>query len=461
MAWSVRDAPQRFNARCDAAHARVGSAAVRRAVCALLLVVGVGGPGGLATTGCDGEREARPTPAAPASADATGSAERGAPAPPAPAAPVAPRRALWVLAEGARRVLDHPERIPELMRDARALGATDLFVQVYRAGRAWYDSERADATPWRRVHDASDIDPLALLLERAGEAGLRVHAWVNVLSLARNREAPILTQLGPGIVLSDREGRSLLDYPDFEVPEPERRYYRMGTPGLYLDPAAPGVAEWLTETFAELVARYPALDGLHLDYIRYPDVLPFAPGSRFGVGLDFGYGADTRARFERETGKRAPLGDSLANADAWDDWRRERVSTLVRDVAAAARARRPGLALSAAVWTYADRAYFVLGQDWRAWLEQGSLDFAVPMAYTRDDRVLRYQAEHFAGRPDAGRIWVGLGTWLFASDPARALAQIALVRRAGVRDVALFSYDSIATEPALFEALHAEVARGE
>ncbi|HKA16622.1 MAG TPA: family 10 glycosylhydrolase, partial [Myxococcota bacterium] len=152
---------------------------------------------------------------------------------------------------------------------------------------------------------------------------------------------------------------------------------------------------------------------------------------------------------------------SIENADAWDDWRRERVSELVREIARAARAQRPGIAISAAVWSHADRAYLAIQQDWRAWLEEGSLDFAVPMAYTRDDRLLRYQAEHFAGLPIAGRIWVGLGTWLFAGEPQRALAQIDLVHGAGLADVALFSYDAIASEPALRAALRTGVARAD
>jgi uncharacterized lipoprotein YddW (UPF0748 family) len=387
----------------------------------------------------------------------------GAPPPaaePEPAAAVSPpHRALWVLAEGARRVLDDPQRIPGLVADAQALGATDLFVQVYRGGRAWFDSSVADATPWRRVHETSGIDPLALLLEQASAAGLRVHAWVNVLSLSQNPHAPIVAQLGRDAVLVDRRGRSLLDYPEYEIPAPDRAWYRMGTPGLYLDPAAPGVADWIVAAFAELVTRYPALAGLHLDYIRYPDVLPFIPGTRFGVGLDFGYGASSRTRFAQETGKRAPFQHSLENADAWDDWRRDRVTALVREIARSARAQRPGIAISAAVWSHADRAYLALQQDWREWIEEGLLDFAVPMAYTRDDRLLRYQAEHFAGLPIANRIWLGLGVWLFAGEPQRALAQIQLVHDAGLRDLALFSYDSIATEPALDQALRAGVAQ--
>ena len=131
----------------------------------------------------------------------------------------------------------------------------------------------------------------------------------------------------------------------------------------------------------------------------------------------------------------------------------------MRGVVGAARGVRPGVQISAAVWTYADRAYLALGQDWHRWLEEDLLDFAVPMAYTRDDRLLRYQAERFAGLPNAGRIWLGLGSWLFAEAPERALHQIELVRAAGIRDVALFSYDSIVSSAALHQALLAEVRR--
>jgi uncharacterized lipoprotein YddW (UPF0748 family) len=372
---------------------------------------------------------------------------------PPPAASGALPRALWVLAEGHQRVLEHPERVSDLLEVARGLKASDLFVQVYRGGRAWFDSRHADATPFVDARATAGFDPLADLLERAHAAGLRVHAWVNVLSLARNREAPLLRALGREAVLVDRHGRSLLDYPDLQVPQPHGLYYRMGTPGVYLDPAADGLASLLAETFEELLVRYPDLDGLHLDYIRYPDVLPFVPGSRFGVGLDFGYGAQTRARFRRETGVEAPTGDATRNANRWDEWRRDKLTEVVATIAGRARAARPGVALSAAVWTYADRGYLALGQDWRRWLEDGLLDFAIPMAYTRDDRLFRYQAEAFASLPLGARIWIGLGTWLFAEQPERAIAQIQLAREAGIAGEALFSYDSIAAAPRLREAL--------
>jgi len=359
----------------------------------------------LALAGC--AREAPPPPAPPQP-----EVIAPAPAPPRP-------RGLWVLCEGSQRVLEHPERIAALIEDARALGATDLFVQVYRGGRAWFDSSLADPAPFLAQRERSGRDALAELLDAAHAAGLRVHAWVNVLSLSANRQAPILAALGPAAAIVDQHGRSVLDYPGLDVPPPDRRYYRMGTPALWLDPAAPGVAERLAATFGELVARYPGLDGLHLDYIRHPDVLPFVPGSRFGVGLDFGHGEATRARFRAETGREPPSPpEKLGHANLWDAWRRDKVTALVALIAGTARSARPGLALSAAVWSYADRAYLALAQDWRRWLEDGLIDLAVPMAYTLDQRLFRYQAQQLAPLAGGGRVWLGVGAWLFASEAA-------------------------------------------
>lgn len=367
-------------------------------------------------------------------------------------------RGLWVLAEGGVRVLDDPARIGPLLARAERLGASDLFVQVYRGGRAFYPAgpgvERAPAVD--RLERAGR-DALAELIEAATARGLRIHAWVNVLSLSTRRDARLIAQLGEEAILVDRMGRSLLDYPDFEVPEPEGRFYRMGTRGLYLDPAVPAVRETLVETFRDLLIRYPGLAGLHLDYIRHPGVLPFSPGSRFGVGLEFGYGEISRARYRAETGRPDPIDGAepgtVRGANTWDAWRREQVSTLVAAIAAAARRASPEVTVSAAVIAYVDRAYLSLAQDWRGWLESGAIDLAIPMAYTLDDRLLRYQLESYAGWPVAERIWPGLGVWLFASAPERAVAQLDLLRALEFPGEVLFSEDAIAESEALLEAL--------
>jgi uncharacterized lipoprotein YddW (UPF0748 family) len=362
-------------------------------------------------------------------------------------------RGLWILAEGGVRVLDDVTRIDGTLDRAESLGASDLFVQVYRGGRAFY----AGPEDVERAPSAESGDTLAILLAEAHRRGFRVHAWVNALSLSTRRDAALIERLGRDAILVDREGRSILDYPDLDLPEPDRRFYRMGTRGIYLDPAVPAVREYLVTTYRDLVTRYPQIDGLHLDYIRHPGVLPFSPGSRFGVGLEFGYGETSRARYRAETGRPDPIDGAapgmVRSANAWDAWRRDQVTRLVEEIATATRAARPGLVLSAAVISYVDRAYLSLAQDWRRWLEMGALDLAIPMVYTLDDRLLGYQLDNFAGWKESQRIWPGIGVWLFDDRPDRALGQLEALRARGFGGEVLFSDDAIAEAPELLEAL--------
>lgn len=397
-----------------------------------------------------------PSLANPAGAATAAGAPSVAPAAEAPAPltmAAAERRGLWVLCEGSQRVLEHPERLDLLLDDATAMGVTDLFVQVYRGGRAWFDSTLADRTPYEAVFRVGERDALDILLDRAHARGLRVHAWVNVLNLAKNPDAPILGAIGRRAVVTDQHGRSVLDYPEFEVPVPDRRYYRMGTPGVWLDPAAPGVRERLVATFRELARRYPALDGLHLDYIRYPDVLPFTPGARFGVGLSFGYGEASRARFLRETGLMAPFKKDLRNANAWDTWRREQVDRLVEEIGRGAREARPGLMMSAAVISDRERAYLADFQNWVGWLDAGLIDVAVPMLYTTDDERLQHAIQSYEGLARGRNLWVGLGSWLFRKTPERAAAQMRRLDASPLLGSSLFSWDSIRESPQLLQAL--------
>jgi uncharacterized lipoprotein YddW (UPF0748 family) len=355
----------------------------------------------------------------------------------------APRLGLWVLAEGEHRTLESPDRTPHLIAEAQKLGATDLFVQVYRRGRSWFPAEHADATPFREIRERSGRDPLRDLIDAAHASRMRVHAWFNVLALHDNPDAPLIRALGRDAVLVDRSGRNLMDYPGWDVPPPDRTYLQLDTPGLWLDPAAPGVIDALEKIVRELASAYPDLDGLHLDFIRHPMGMPMTPGSGF-AGLDFGYGDATRKAFEAKSGKPFKRGA------AWDDFRRDSVSEVVRRFKAAI---PPKWEHSAAVFPWVDRAYLSAMQDWRRWLEEGWLDFGVAMTYTRDDRLLRYQARGLTAGVGGERVWLGLGTWLFPKEPERALAQLRIVEEVKPRGVALFSYDALTSAPELREAL--------
>ena len=337
-------------------------------------------------------------------------------------------------------------------------------MQVYRGGRAWFDSSLADAAPYRSLREANGVDTLAELLPRAHAAGLRVHAWVNVLSLADNtRRAADRRRWAVMPCSSISAAARSSTTRSSTCRQPDRSYYRMGTPAVWLDPAAPGVAEHLAATFAELLARYPGLDGLHLDYIRYPDVLPFAPGSRFGVGLDFGYGEPTRARFRAETGLEAPRGEParqreplgrLASRQGDASW-----CAPSRDAAHAVHGR--GSLLSAAVWTYADRAYLVDRAGLAALARGRAARLRGAHGLHARRRAVSLPGRGIRPRGPAARSHLDRARHLAVREAARqrALEQMRLARAAGAAGDALFSWDSIADAPALREALAEE--RGE
>ena len=94
-------------------------------------------------------------------------------------------RAMWVL----RTSLTSPETIAELVRSARQAGFNTLFVQVRGRGDAYFRGG-LEPVPADVLRRPATFDPLAHVLESAHDAGLRVHAWVNVNLVSSAAELP-------------------------------------------------------------------------------------------------------------------------------------------------------------------------------------------------------------------------------------------------------------------------------
>src|SRR5439155_25598621 len=77
--------------------------------------------------------------------------------------------------------------------------------------------------------------------------------------------------------------------------------------------------------------------------------------------------------------------DTGKYANQFGDWRREQITRLVRAVSQEARKIKPGIKISAAVFGNWESARCSVGQDGRAWVESGYLDFVCPMDYEGED----------------------------------------------------------------------------
>jgi len=339
-------------------------------------------------------------------------------------------RALWVV----RTSMGSPESIERAVLLASRYGFNALFAQVRGRGDAYYRSSyepRAESL----ANQPDDFDPLGYLLRVAEGVGVQVHAWLNVYyvwsqpRLPRSR-AHVVNRM-PQWIARDAQNR-----------------YQMTTAGkvegVYLCPSNPNVRMHLLKVFAEVAQRYPQLDGIHLDYVRYPyEGYCYCAGcrARFRQAMLERVSERQRAELDRLAARRNPLAWIHAFPAEWDDWRREQVSAFVRAFSRQSRQINPRLILSAAVWPVPELAAKHKFQQWLHWLRSDWLDTVLPMAYDKDTAVVARQAERVVQQAQGRPVIVGIGAWQIA--PESTVNKIRAVRRSGARGFSLFSYDVI------------------
>lgn len=356
-------------------------------------------------------------------------------------------RGLWVL----RTTLTSPAAIQQLIRQAEAAGINALFVQVRARGDAYYLSGLEPRGTLLTKQPAS-FDPLASVIAAARPRGIAVHAWVNVglVSDATGvASAPAhVVRRHPEWLMVPRElaaqaGRSKPR--DAEYVNALARWTRANTArveGLYVSPIPRDARVYAASLARDLTRRY-ALDGLHLDYVRYPH-----------DGFD--YSAAALAEFRADVAADIPAGE-LAALDArakaaptlfadryperWEQFRRARVTALVAGMSAAAREERPGIVISAAVVPDPVAARGVKLQDWPEWAARGLVDALCPMAYAEERPAYSAQIDAVHKAAGAVPVWAGIGAYRLTA--AETASRIREAREAGSAGVLLFSYDSV------------------
>lgn len=335
---------------------------------------------------------------------------------------------LWVEAEGRVRPFNSKEEFENLFRFLDKAQFTDLYCQVYRRGRSWFPSQVADQTPYLKAQEQG-FDPLAGLLSYAHARGVRVHAWINTLRVANNPKAPLFQKYGRGVALVDSQGHSLLDYSsEGKAPSGPGK---LGTPGAWLDPSSTELRVYLSTLIAELLEKYPSLDGVHLDMVRYPISM---------VGKKVSYGRTPAALKKFQSAQ--VEGKKLS----WDDWRRLQVTEVVETLRKVVKTDNQTREFSAAVIAWPNRAHSHAMQDWLSWLRNGVIDSVVLMAYTvKDAQITNLTSVAVSARRPGTRVNVGLGAWLMLDRSYKLENQVRRAFEQGADGVTLFSYANLAS----------------
>ncbi len=339
-------------------------------------------------------------------------------------------RAIWVTRFDYKSPLD----VSSIVVNCARAGFTDIFFQVRGNATAFYPSR---VEPWGFELHGKDVantgkdpgwDPLQTAVSWAKRYNIRLHAYINVLPGWRGmkdppRSAGQLWTAHPDWFMVDSTGAKM---------RPTSAWYS------FLNPAHPAVRGHLMQVAAEL-ARYDVA-GLHLDYIRFPydykdvarEVYRNASSAEIKAHSTFSFDRVSLAAMKSSTSRRK-----------WDEFRRESVSQVVRDLHSVFKKNRgPQTVVSASVLADFSDGYNQAFQDSRRWTKEGRVDWVVPMNYNAGlfNKRLEQMKDSLGRRRTARQLVNGINC---AADVNEIRRQIAASRAAGCRGVALFAYSHL------------------
>lgn len=303
----------------------------------------------------------------------------------------------------------------------------------------WFHADTATSSTWRRRFARLRAAGITGVLVEGGNStarsaaaakaeGLAFHRWI--FTMYRTTDQWAKTNHPEWFSVS-RSGRSSLTSPPY-VP----RYN-------WFCPNREGVREYLRGIVDRIAAR-PEVDGVHLDYIRFIDViLPRGLWSRYGLvqdremaQFDFCYCEVCREKFRR-LGGRDPLQLEDPTSDqAWREFRWNSITEVVTLLSRTARNR--GKAISAAVFATPTLARQLVRQAWDRW----PLDMVFPMVYHNfylEDVEWIGRATREGLEAVSANMPLYAGLFVPRLDPSSLARAVSLARDAGASGVALFS----------------------
>ncbi|MEU1844818.1 family 10 glycosylhydrolase [Micromonospora sediminicola] len=330
-------------------------------------------------------------------------------------------RGLWV-----RPIETSPEQIRATVERISAAGFNMVFLETVWGGYTIYPSPVAERAgmPAQRP-EMRGFDPLKVWIAEAHARGIELHAWTHTFFVG--------VESGGGPVLTAHPEWAAVEREDVGKagPQPSRM-----EPGYYwMDAAVPAVRAHVLATFEEILRGY-GVDGLHLDYIRYPVSLPY--------GADFSYSAYSRATFAAEHGVDPyALNPESPQWPTWNAWREKQVTTFVDQVRTMQRRVAGDRKLSAAVFADPTDGLAKKFQNWGAWVDAGTLDFLTGMSFGTSADSVGHDTAVMRRRVGDVPLYTATYGPLRGSSPDLMLDQVQAVNDADSDGAALFAYNQL------------------
>ena len=279
-------------------------------------------------------------------------------------------------ASNSKEITRQQAEMCAILDEVASLGFNTVFFQARTRGEVFYNSA---IEPWSAIVSGTPgvspgYDPLAFVVDECHRRGLECHAWLITIPAGSAKQAK-------------RHGKNAtpMRHPELCVKLKNE---------WYLDPGHPQTATYLASIAKEIASNYD-IDGIHLDYIRYPGEHGKFPDSK---SYD-------------KYGKGMPL----------NKWRINNITHIVHAVSSAVKAIDSSIMVSTAplgryeiIDGLPPSDWVCLGsarQDVLKWLSEGYCDFIAPMMYYQQQNFFPYLSDWVQRIGNTGFIVAGLGAY--------------------------------------------------
>lgn len=274
------------------------------------------------------------------------------------------------------------EGIQKMLDQIKKMGIQTLLVETFWEGYVSYASK---ILPYQPQLKKDDIIPnygdygqdyLKCIIGEAHKRDIKIHAWTetflagiegeNQVGLAKHikKEWLNVNYLG---VAGEKVNHAIL---------------------YYFDPANTEVLCLLESAYIELAKNYD-LDGIELDYIRYPySNLAIYDSQNLSTLNDSGYTLfamqDFLNQYSYEGDLKNLIKDSKEVRNNWINYRAQKVTDAVEKFRNAIIKEKPNMIITIAVAADYKSGYTSYCQNWPQWTRNGWIDSVKPMVYTSD-----------------------------------------------------------------------------
>ncbi|HHI87483.1 MAG TPA: hypothetical protein ENK03_00895 [Candidatus Cloacimonetes bacterium] len=324
-------------------------------------------------------------------------------------------RSLWATAWD----INTPQKIVKVVKTAAEHDFDAIFAEIRYRGDALYKPNRYDRTfpnpePISYFVTIDGFDPLAFLLQTAQNFNIKVYAWMTTFVVT-----PLYTNKLP-------EDHVYFTHPEWicRTNSNEPMISHNGGEGAYLDPGIPEVQRYTQDVILDVVSNY-GIDGIILDYIRYP-------------GGEYTYNSLALEHF---------IDDVSENnyTNNYTEWKQKVISDFVRETGAKIKFLKPDVDFAVTAKPDNHDAKYRFYQNWEEWLKFKELDYVHLMMYTKSDASFKDLLEKNLSKVNSPKIAISLRAWdeqkRYRSEDIQS--KIRLAKASGFDNISIFHFGGL------------------